>query len=196
MPYLITGGPYTLAIYGTLDWNTTEWIEASGSQRRNRTRAQIYPLHGALLSSLQCRLWALWPPLALWLHSFSWKLFTVLAVVFLLFFPSPIVDVSPALTCKLSVCHFAASGVHSFLSLYLPRSLPLLLLLLPSAVGWRGGGGGERRVEETVDFACSKYSLYVCGVLSSKERRDRGWFTSFVVVCACVSVCATVCLCN
>lgn len=190
MPYLITGGPYTLAIYGTLDWNTTEWIEASGSQRRNRTRAQIYPLHGALLSSLQCRLWALWPPLALWLHSFSWKLFTVLAVVFLSFFPSPIVDVSPALTCKLSVCHFAASGVHSFLSLYLPRSLPLLLLLLPSAVGWRGGG--ERRVEETVDFTCSKYSLYVCGVLSSKERRDRGWFTSFVVV----SVCATVCLCN
>lgn len=94
------------------------------------------------------------------------------------------------------MCHFAASGVHSFLSLYLPRSLPLLLLLLPSAVGWRGGGGEERRVEETVDFACSKYSLYVCGVLSSKERRDRGWFTSFVVVCACVSVCATVCLCN
>lgn len=111
---------------------------------------------------------------------------------FSFFFPSPIVDVSPALTCKLSVCHFAASGVHSFLSLY----LSLLLLLLPSAVGWRGGGGEERRVEETVDFACSKYSLYVCGVLSSKERRDRGWFTSFVVVCACVSVCATVCLCN
>ena len=100
-------------------------------------------------------------------------------------------------------CYLSTSAV-GWLSLALCLSLSRSVSLpappfLPasSAVAWRGAE--ERRVEETGDFACSKYSLYVCGVLSSEERRDRGWFPFFCEsACACVRVCVytTVCLCD
>lgn len=140
------------------------------------------------------------PPLAPRLHSFSWKLFTVQATDCLphdtrihrhstsFAFLAPIFDITPALTCKPSVCHLAASGVHS-LSHSLPLSFCFPLSLPPpatSAVAWRAGG--ERRAEETGDFARSKYSLYACGVLSSKERRDRVHFLLCECVCNCLHI--------
>lgn len=119
-------------------------------------------------------------PLTHWLHSFSRRLFTVRATDSILthtqtpnfFFStcSCFFDISPALACKPSPRHLTASGAHSL--------SPALSLSLPppatSAVAWRAGV--ERRAEETGEFARSKYSLYVCGVLSSKERRDRVHF--------------------
>lgn len=125
------------------------------------------------------------PPPGSWLHSFSWKLFTFQATFSLPLTHTytdtdtsfscltPIFDTSPALTCKQSLCHLAASGVHSLshsLSFCFPLSFPPPAT---SAVAWRAG---EKRAEETGDFARSKYSLYVCGVLSSKERRGRVQF--------------------
>ena len=81
---------------------------------------------------------------------------------------------------------------HRCLSLFPSLSVSLSPLLLLVPLLWHGE---ESRAEETVDFACSKYSLYVCGVLSSKERRDRGRFSSFVIVDVCVCVCTHVTEC-
>ncbi len=166
-------------------------------------------MQSALLSTEAWTL-SLVPPLAPWLHSFSWKLFTVLATdslpltlththththtntlplfPFSFSFLAPILDISLALTWKLSLCHLDASGVQSSsfcvsVSLSVSPSCPPPA---PSSVTWRAEE--KRREEETVDFACSKYSLHVCGVLSSKGRRDMGWFISFVIASVCVCV--------
>lgn len=113
--------------------------------------------------------------------------FTVLA-----FFLSCLrLDVSATLTRKLSLCHLAASGVDSSsASIILSLRSPLLrppLLPLP----WRREED-KRRVEETVDFACSKYGLCVWGAVIKGEKGQR----TVQFFCGCVCVCVRVCRCD
>lgn len=176
---------------GVLLQNNTYGTETQVSERYPRVREvkvaqelkfSLVTMHRVLVSPLWLRLWALCPPLAPGLRSLSWKLFTVQATnCFTLTHTNihthtrrcstsfsllaPIFDITPTLTCEPSL---------SSCCIWCLFTLSLSVFPATSAVAWKAGG--ERRAEETGDFARSKYSLYVCGVLSSKERRDRVHF--------------------
>lgn len=154
-------------------------------------------MHRVLYFPLWCRLWAGAPSASLaalilmeviYCSSLSFYRF-----LFFFFIPA-IVDVSSTLTCKLSVCHFAASGVHSF-------SLCVCLSLFSSSCSLCCGHREEERREEWrrqwILHALNTAPTCVGCCHQKREGTGDGsvllWYcVPYVYVCNCLRKCALI----